>query len=198
MQFVTNDMPDHEVLRNRTKDLQFPLDPKINKFIEEFKYFFADMKSPYGKPAGLAAPQVGHSLRIMIIQVPEEAKAIRKDVFEVLPPTVLINPFYEPIVAEGKNKDWEGCYSVPDKMGEVYRYTAINYQAFLPNGEKFAGLARGFLARLFQHETGHLNGELYTDLIGSDCRFGSIEEMMPIRKQELQAGNANRLQNFDQ
>lgn len=186
MQFVTVDMPNHEVLRTPTRDLKFPLDEATKNFVTEFTEFFAQMKSPYGKPAGLAAPQVGHSLRVMIIQVPEEAKAVRKDVSDVLPLTVLINPSYEPVLSEGKNKDWEGCYSVPAMMGEVWRYTAINYQAFLPNGEKVIGLAKGFLARLIQHETGHLNGELYTDLMGPDCRFGSVEEMMPVRKQELQ------------
>lgn len=185
MNFTTIDMLDHAVLRKPAKHIDFPLEQTIQEFIAKFKDFFAELESMYGKPAGLAAPQVGHGLRIIIIQVPPEAKTIRKDVFDEMPPTILINPSFEPIIAEGKNKDWEGCYSVPDKMGEVYRYTAINYTAYNIHGEKYTRYAKGFLARLVQHEIGHINGELYTDLLGPDCRFGSVTEMLPIRQAEF-------------
>ena len=186
MHLVTKDLPDHAVLRRPAEKVKFTLDENTQQFIEKFKLFFANLKSPLGKPAGLAATQVGMSLRIVIIQVPPEAKTIRKDVYDALPPTILINPSYEPILDAGENKDWEGCYSVIDKMGEVYRHTAIQYEAFNEDGEKLQGVARGFLARLIQHEVGHLNGELYVDLIQSDCRYGTFDEMIKIRKQEME------------
>ena len=125
---------------------------------------------------------MGHALRIIIIQVPESAKARRKDVYDVLPPTVLINSSYTPVEAAGENKDWEGCFSVPDKMGEIYRYNEIHYTAYTPEGKEIGGVARGFLARLIQHEIGHLNAELYIDRLRPDCRYDSIENVMQMIK----------------
>lgn len=185
MQLVTINIKNHEVLRQPAKEVIFPLDTKTKDFMHQMQEFFANLESPLGKPAGLAAPQVGIPLKIIIIQIPLEAKKIRKDVYDTLPPTFLLNPSYTPIDEEGKNKDWEGCYSVPDQMGEVHRYTMIRYEAYTPAGEKISGLAKGFLARLIQHEVGHLNGELYIDLLADDCRFGSNEEMLKLRKAEM-------------
>ncbi|MDQ8039682.1 MAG: peptide deformylase [Rickettsiella sp.] len=184
LHLVDISMPDHAVLRKSAEPVLFPLDNKTKEFIETFKTFFAGLKSPYGKPAGLAAPQVGYSLRIIIIQIPPEAKEKRKDVYDTLPPTVLINPTYVPIINAGESKDWEGCFSVPDKMGEVYRYKQIRYEAFKVDGKKITGVAKGFLARLLQHEIGHLNGELYIDCLRPDCRYESIAKAAEIIKQE--------------
>lgn len=181
MQLVTIEQKQHQVLRHPAREVRFPLDNDVLLFIEEFRSYFFDMKSPFGKPAGLAATQVGRDLRIIIIQVPPEAKQIRKDVFDTLEPTVLINPSYQPILDEGLSKDWEGCYSVPGMMGEVYRHTAIRYEACHEDGSRVAEIARGFLARLIQHEVGHLNGELYIDLFKPDCRRGNFDDMMKIR-----------------
>lgn len=186
MELVTIEMTQHNVLRTRAQEVTFPLDAKTQTFIQQLREFLEDLKSPLAKPAGLAAPQVGLSERIIIIQVPPEAKTMRKDVFDVLPPTVWINPSYTPVEKDGKNKDWEGCYSVSNKMGEVYRYNTIQYKAFTPEGKHVNGIARGFLARLIQHEVGHLNGELYIDLLCADCRFGSLDDMMLIRKKEME------------
>lgn len=186
MQLVTIDQGCHEMLRTPTEPVAFPLSSKIKQFIEKFKVFIKTLESPYGKPAGLAATQVGVDWQIFLLQIPEEAKKIRKDVFDVVPLSVWINPQFTPIEVEGKYKDWEGCYSVPDQMGEVYRYKAVAYEAYTPEGEKIEGVARGLLARIIQHEVGHLRGQLFTDLVTDDCRCGSFEEMWKIRKQEMQ------------
>jgi peptide deformylase len=178
LQLVTLDSPEHSVLRTPAKTVTFPLDSEAQQFIQNLQSFFHDLKSPLGNPAGLAAPQVGHALRIIIIQVPESAEAKRKDVYDVVPPTVLINPTYTPIEAAGESKDWEGCFSVPDKMGEVYRYNEIHYTAYTPEGKQISAVARGFLARLIQHEVGHLNAELYIDRLRPDCRYDSVENVM--------------------
>jgi peptide deformylase len=186
MKLVTIDQTAHQVLRDSAKRVEFPLSAAIKQFIDEFVIFIKTLESPYGKPAGLAATQVGVSLQIFLLQIPEEAKKVRKDVFDILPLSVWINPSYVPIEVEGKTLDWEGCYSVPEKMGEVYRYKAVEYQAQTLTGEKISGVARGLLARIIQHETGHLNGELFCDLITKGCRFGLMEEMWKIRRREMQ------------
>ena len=138
-----------------------------------------------GDPSGLAATQVGYSWRAAFIQMPEDTKKYRKDACDVIPLTVLINPVYEPIVEDGKVKDWEACYSVPDMMGEVYRYKTIHCSWYDLEGNKHERIARGFLARLLQHEIGHLNAEVYVDLIEPDCRFGPMDEMEKLYKKEL-------------
>lgn len=143
LQLVTLDSPEHSVLRTPAKAITFPLDSETQQFIQDFRIFFNDLKSSLGSPAGLAAPQVGHSLRIIIIQITESAKARHKDIYDVMPPRVLINPSYTPVEAAGENKDWEGCFSVPDKMGEVYRYNEIYYTANTPEGKGIGGVARG-------------------------------------------------------
>lgn len=182
LQLVTLDSPEHSVLRTPAKTIQFPLDSETQQFIRDLQIFFRDLKSPLGNPAGLAAPQVGHALRIVIIQIPETAKARRKDVYGVIPPTVLINPAYTPVEAAGEGKDWEGCFSVPDRMGEVYRYNEIHYTAYTPEGKQINAVAHGFLARLIQHEVGHLNAELYIDRLRPDCRFDSLENVMKMMR----------------
>ena len=75
------------------------------------------------------------------------------------------------------------------QMGEVWRYTEIEFEGFTAAGQKIQRHAQGLLARIIQHEVGHLNGELYIDLITSDCRFGSKAEMLPIRRAKFEALN---------
>jgi peptide deformylase len=180
MHLVTIEMPDHTVLRKSAQTVSFPINLETRKFIRNFQAFFADLKSPLGKPAGLAAPQVGYPLRIIIIQISPEAKEKRKDVYTTLPPTLLINPSYTPVLAAGQSRDWEGCFSVPNKMGEVYRYNEIHYEAYTLQGEKISAEAKGFLARLLQHEIGHLNGQLYIDHLSAHSRYVSITEALKI------------------
>jgi len=193
MQIVTIEQADHQVLRQPAQEIKFPLSQEVQQVIDDMKSFIENLASPFGKPAGLAAPQVGHSLRIIFYQIPPEAKDIRKEVDVTVPLTALINPSYTPVKEEGKSIDWEGCYSVPDKMGEVYRYNVIEYQAYTPEGKKISGIARGFQARVIQHEVGHLNGELYTDLIKKDACFGPVDAMLEIRRAQIQ----NQKENID-
>ncbi|MCB1827100.1 MAG: peptide deformylase [Coxiellaceae bacterium] len=182
---VTVNDNDHSVLRTPAESLSFPLSSDVLQFLDQMETFIYSLESPYGLPAGLAAPQIGQPWSIVFINVPEESKSRRKDCEDVIPLMPLINPWYRPIEANGKAKDWEGCYSVPDMMGEVWRYRSIYFEAMTREGEKIAREAHGFLARLLQHEIGHLHGEIYTDLLDKEARFGTVEEMMPIRMAEL-------------
>jgi peptide deformylase len=81
--------------------------------------------------------------------------------------------------------DWEACFSVPKLMGKVNRYVAIKYKALTISGEKFEGIARGFFARVLQHEIDHLDGVVWTDLIKEGDICGVREDMMKIREAEL-------------
>ena len=162
---VTIDQPNHSVLRNTAKPITFPLNAEAIKTIAELKATFASLKSPYGKPAGLAAPQIGIPLRMFIVQIPPEAKQKRHEVYDTLPPTVFMNPTYHPLLQQGKYSDIEGCYSVPNKTGEVSRYFTIDFTAYTESGKKIHRIAKGFLARLLQHETDHLNGIVFSDYL---------------------------------
>lgn len=184
MDLVTLDTPHHEILRQHAQEVQLPLSAQDKAFIQNMYNFFDALESSVHKPAGLAAPQLGKSLRVIIINVPADAKKYRKFVYNTIPPTILINPSYTPILKEGKTKDWEGCYSIPKKMGEVYRYQAIQYIAYALDGKEISGTAKGFLARVIQHEVDHINGKLYIDLLSPDCRYGDMDKMMAIRKKE--------------
>lgn len=186
MEIITIFQKNHDILKHKAKTVTFPLSIEVKNFIDEMKNFIINLPSPYGKPAGLAAPQLGKSLRIIFIQVPEEAKKARKNVLQTMPLTLLINPTYTPISEKVDSKDWEACYSAPDLMGEVWRYNEINYNYYDIEGNLIKNKAKGFLARLIQHEIDHLNGRLYLDLIQEDCRLGPLEAMMEIRKKELE------------
>lgn len=97
---------------------------------------------------GLAAPQVGVSKRVIVVDV-------GSGLIE------LINP--EIIGKEGMETDFEGCLSIPGVKGEVPRYAKVTVKALDRNGEEVQYEADGFLARAFQHEIDHLDGILYTD-----------------------------------
>jgi len=170
-----------QILSQKAKPIDFPLTPQV-------RYFIVDMKKYYrlmNKPVGLAAPQVGKPWRIIIIEITEEMKKYRDNVFKLLPLTAMINPSYTPIHPPRKYKDWEGCFSVPDKMGEITRYFAIRYQYFDENGYKVIGSARGLLARVIQHEVDHLNGILFPKRATKGDRYGAYERLIKIRMREL-------------
>ena len=107
--------------------------------------------------AGLAAPQIGISRRVVIFGV--EANPRYPDV-EPVPTTVLINPVIEFLSLQTED-GWEGCLSVPGLRGFVSRYTQLRYSGFDQHGAVVAREAHGFHARVVQHECDHLDGILY-------------------------------------
>jgi peptide deformylase len=125
--------------------------------------------------AGLAAPQIGVGLRVVIFGV--HANPRYPDVEEV-PDTVLINPVIEPIGRE-MEEDWEGCLSVPGMRGWVPRYQRLRYAGFDEKGQRFERTVQGFHARVVQHECDHLDGILYPRRIRDLTRFGFIEALFP-------------------
>jgi len=113
--------------------------------------------------AGLAAPQIGVLLRVVIFGV--HANPRYPDVEEV-PDTVLINPEITPL-GEEMEDGWEGCLSVPGMRGVVPRLTRLRYAGFDENGQRFVREAGGFHARVVQHECDHLDGKIYLDRMRS-------------------------------
>jgi peptide deformylase len=123
--------------------------------------------------AGLAAPQIGVSQRIVIFSV--EANPRYPDV-EPVPTTVLINPTLTPIGDE-MEEGWEGCLSVPGLRGLVNRYQKLRYTGFDQHGKPIDRTVSGFHARVVQHECDHLDGILYPMRL-SDIRMLVFEDAL--------------------
>ena len=151
-----------EVLRKPAEEVTFPLDKTTQEIIRQLEVKFDREENC----AGLAAPQIGYGKRIIILAVEEdeELKKFRPDLSDALSKSIWINPSFTPISSK-KTTDWEACFSVDDLAGRVSRFTKIAYEAWTPEGKKIEGKAKGFLARLIQHEIDHLNGKLFIDYV---------------------------------
>ncbi|MCZ2420364.1 MAG: peptide deformylase [Burkholderiales bacterium] len=125
--------------------------------------------------AGLAAPQIGVGLRVVIFGF--EANP-RYPQAEAVPYTVLLNPVLRPLSDEIE-EDWEGCLSVPGLRGVVPRWTRMAYRGFDPEGAPIEREASGFHARVVQHECDHLDGILYPMRIRDFTKFGYTDVLFP-------------------
>ena len=123
--------------------------------------------------AGLAAPQIGISRRVVIFGV--EANPRYPDV-EPVPTTVLVNPVIE-LLTKDTEEGWEGCLSVPGMRGLVSRYTRLRYSGFDQHGKPLTREAHGFHARVVQHECDHLDGILYPMRL-KDMRLFGYEDAL--------------------
>jgi len=125
--------------------------------------------------AGLAAPQIGISLQIVVfgfeknVRYPNEAP---------IPQTILINPVITPLSPDQDN-GWEGCLSVPGLRGLVPRYQHIRYQGLDAHGHIIDRKVSDFHARVVQHECDHLFGKLYPMRIEDMTQFGFTEILFP-------------------
>jgi peptide deformylase len=131
------------------------------------------MKSLNG--AGLAAPQLGVGLQVVIFGV---ARNPRYPDAEEVPYTVLINPVLEPVGREIE-EGWEGCLSVPGMRGLVPRYRQLRYRGCDQHGRPIDRTVSDFHARVVQHECDHLAGILYPMRIRDLRNFGFSEELFP-------------------
>jgi peptide deformylase len=125
--------------------------------------------------AGLAAPQIGVGLRVVIFGFESSPRYPQA---EPVPHTVLINPELAPLGDE-EEEGWEGCLSVPGLRGWVPRFARIRYRGFDAHGRPIEREASGFHARVVQHECDHLDGILYPRRIRDLTRFGFVEELFP-------------------
>ncbi len=127
--------------------------------------------------AGIAAPQIGVSLRVVIFEVTHNPRYPQA---EPVPYTVLINPVLEPLGTE-RDEAWEGCLSVPGMRGVVARHSRLRYRGFDVEGNVIDREVTGFHARVVQHEVDHLDGILYPMRVTDMRLFGFEEELFPDR-----------------
>lgn len=132
---------------------------------------------------GLAAPQIGVNLRVVIFGVEPLRQAQDRQIprypdAEEVPETVLINPSIM-VLDEIIGDDWEGCLSLPGLRGQVPRFQNIRYQGYDEQGVLIDRTASGFHARVVQHECDHLDGILYPMRIRDITKFGYTEELFP-------------------
>ena len=125
--------------------------------------------------AGLAAPQIGVPLRVIIFGVERNP---RYPDAEPVPYTELVNPVLTPLGDE-MEEGWEGCLSVPGLRGVVPRYARLAYSGIDPQGRRIEREVEGFHARVVQHECDHLDGILYPMRVQDFSRFGYTDVLFP-------------------
>jgi peptide deformylase len=125
--------------------------------------------------AGLAAPQIGVDLQVVIFGFSHNA---RYPDAPPVPPTVLINPLIEALDSE-QEEGWEGCLSVPGLRGVVPRFARIRYRGFDAHGAAIDREADGFHARVVQHECDHLIGRLYPTRMTDLTKLGFTSVLFP-------------------
>ncbi len=144
--------------------------PELHPLLAELRDTMAHLSG-----AGLAAPQIGIGLQVVIFGVEQNPRYPQA---EEIPDTVLINPVLTPLSDE-LEEDWEGCLSVPGLRGMVPRHTRLRYQGYDEKGERIDRSVSGFHARVVQHECDHLMGILYPMRIRDFSKFGFIQALFP-------------------
>ena len=147
--------PNDNVLRQKAKKIS-KIDASLQRLINDM---VETMQSANG--VGLAAPQVGVSLRVIVVQMPGEE------------PQAIINP--EIIKRTGEQEVTEGCLSVPGYIGEIKRSAAVTLKGKNRNGRPIRMKATGLLAEALEHEVDHLNGTLYIDHVQGEDRLHKIQ-----------------------
>ena len=160
-------------------------DPRLLRIAEPVEHFdthelhelvadmFDTMRAANG--AGLAAPQIGVDLQVVIFGFGHNA---RYPDAPTVPETVLINPVITP-VSQDMEEGWEGCLSVPGMRGVVNRYSMLRYEGFDQFGRPIDRVAEGFHARVVQHECDHLIGKLYPMRVTDFSKFGFTSVLFP-------------------
>lgn len=157
MAVITIRVAPDPVLRQKAKRVR-SIDRSIQKLIDDM---LETMHSASG--VGLAAPQVGIPLRVIVIGIPEQ-EAI-----------ALINP--EIVRRKGERLVNEGCLSVPGYIGEIKRAESVTAKGLSPEGKEIRIKADELLAQALEHEIDHLNGVLYIDRLESMDKLRKIEPM---------------------
>lgn len=160
-------------LRHVSEPVQNFDTPEIHALIADM---FDTMRAADG--AGLAAPQIGVALRVVIFGSDDDLPNPRYPSEPPVPRTILVNPVLQPLGDE-TDDGWEGCLSVPGLRGVVPRYRHLRYSGFDPDGRPLARTVEGFHARVVQHECDHLDGILYPMRVRDFSRFGFTEVLFP-------------------
>jgi len=163
----------HPVLRQVAADVSDPTAPEVRALVADMIETMHDADG-----TGLAAPQVHVPLRVVVFLVEGERAAAEGDAEgeEAVPLTAMINPVVEPL-GEARSTGFEACLSVPGLAGAVERWDHIRYRFTTPDGETVEREARGFHARVVQHECDHLDGVLYPMRMTDLATLGWVEEL---------------------
>jgi len=162
-------MGDPRLLERSHEVRQVPT-PALEALLEDMR---DTMRAQSG--AGLAAPQIGVPLRVVIFGVERNP---RYPDAEPVPYTEIVNPVIVPLGDE-EEEGWEGCLSVPGLRGVVPRFARIRYTGFDPTGASIDREAEGFHARVVQHECDHLIGKLYPMRVRDFTQFGFTSVLFP-------------------
>jgi peptide deformylase len=162
-------MGDARLLRQAEPVTQFAT-PELRALIDDL---FDTMRAANG--AGLAAPQIGVNLQLVIFGFRENT---RYPDAPAVPETVLLNPRLTPLSDETED-GWEGCLSVPGLRGMVPRWRHLRYEGVDQHGQPISRDVDGFHARVVQHECDHLAGILYPMRIKDFSRFGFVDILFP-------------------
>ncbi len=144
--------------------------PELHALVQDLKDTMAAAQG-----AGLAAPQIGVDLSVVIFGF---GRSARYPDAPLVPETVLLNPVITPLSALEED-GWEGCLSVPGLRGVVPRFARIRYTGFDPHGQPIDREAEGFHARVVQHECDHLQGKLYPMRVRDFRQFGFTSVLFP-------------------
>lgn len=164
------------ILRLVAEAIADPQAPEIQTLIHKLLKILKASKG-----VGIAAPQLGRSLRLLIIASHPNARYPHAP---KMTPLVLINP----IITSHSNvlvKDWEGCLSVPSMRGLVPRYETIDVGYSDRQGQPQRATFTGFIARIFQHEYDHLEGKVFLDRMATNLDLVSELEYAKLIKQEF-------------
>ena len=157
-------------LLERAREVQRFDTPELDALVADMQDTMAALSG-----AGLAAPQIGVPLRVVIFGM---AHNPRYPDAEPVPYTVLLNPVLTPL-SEEMEEGWEGCLSVPGMRGLVPRHTSLRYAGYDQYGTPIERSVSGFHARVVQHECDHLDGVLYPMRIRDLRNFGFHEVLFP-------------------
>jgi peptide deformylase len=170
-----------EILRMGDARLLRVSEPVRDFGTSELRTLVADMFDTMhaASGAGLAAPQIGVPLRVVIFGYADPGmRNPRYPDSDPVPQTILVNPELEPLPG-GLEEGWEGCLSVPGLRGVVERHANLRYRGFDLDGRPIERLASGFHARVVQHECDHLDGILYPMRVKDYTRFGFTDVLFP-------------------
>lgn len=144
--------------------------PALHALIQDMQDTMEHMQG-----AGIAAPQIGVSVQVVIFGVGANPRYPDAEAF---PFTILLNPELTPL-GDTIEDGWEGCLSVPGMRGLVPRYQALHYRGVDPQGKPIERTVSGFHARVVQHECDHLFGILYPMRIRDLTKFGFNDVLFP-------------------
>jgi peptide deformylase len=167
-----------EILRMGDARLRRVAEPVQAFGTRELQSLLNDMRETMvaANGAGLAAPQIGVNLQVVIFGTGEVSPRYPQE--PAIPPTVLINPRITPM-GDAQSEGWEGCLSVPGLRGVVPRWSEVRYTGFDETGTPIDRAVSGFHARVVQHEVDHLLGVLYPQRMRDFTRFGFTDILFP-------------------